>query len=534
MQANFFMIGAGCLLLLYIFLLVCIYPFLMVPGYGETSSIKIGFLAGISFGFRAGPFWIPAFIPLSLFFILIGTGLYVKKTGTGIRGFVKGLRFSSTDIFVVFYAFFAILSAILTPYRDDLIRGKELSYMGLAAQMLFVLTYFITSRLFDLYELKILVAVSLASSAVVFIIGILQRFGFDILDLYQGLENRLFISTIGQHTFFSAYLIIFYMVSLFLVWISDPASAGHKAAAVHLVIASCLPLILNADMIFSGLFFGLSFLFVLSFESTERMKAFLKAALIIILTWCVMGLVWRLAKPEFRLEPLPKFIMGSPCTWILAGMLAFFYLFIRGKEGGKTGFDLNRYRLIGYIYAGFICFVMLAAVVYIILNTTQVLPKGLQSRANYLFFDPFWGNGRGAIWHDSVMSLIGEFKKSPLTAVFGAGPDQFVHVLDEYVHDWLVIYTDKVALYAHNEWLNALICYGIFGGPAYLGIFICAVIRFVRKRREAPVAVGAALIAVAYLAHQMFGYQQFISTPYIFIALGIGEQALRMKSRRIS
>ncbi|MBQ7463608.1 MAG: hypothetical protein IJS86_01985, partial [Lachnospiraceae bacterium] len=86
---------------------------------------------------------------------------------------------------------------------------------------------------------------------------------------------------------------------------------------------------------------------------------------------------------------------------------------------------------------------------------------------------------------------------------------------------------DKVALYAHNEWLNAFICYGIFGGAAYLGIFISALIRFVKKRGQAPAALGAAIIVVAYISHQMFGYQQYVSTPYIFLILGIGEQAVR-------
>ena len=521
------MIAAGCLLLLYIYLLVCVYPFLIKPGYGETSGTKYGFLMAVSYGFKTGALWIPAFIPLSLICAAAGTAIYVKRSGRGIKAFVRSLRFSSTDLMVALYAVFVIISAVISPYGVDLIRGVELSNMGLASQFLFIFLYYITSRLFDIYELRSLVYASLAASAVVFVIGILQRFGLDIFDLYRGLENRLFISTIGQHTFFSAYMIVFFMLGVSAFWVSVPGSAMRRVSGVYLVIASILPCILNADMIFSGMFFALSFLFVLSFESAEKLKSFFETALIILLTWRITGIVWYFAKPEFRLEPLPKFIMLSPFIWIPVVLLALVYVLIRRGMAERNGFDAGRYRCIGYIYTGIVCFVILATAVYIILNTNRILPESLRSDANYLLFDAFWGNGRGAIWHDTVMSFIMELKNSPLTAILGAGPDAFFYVLQEYVHEWLIIYTDKVALYAHNEWLNAFICYGIFGGAAYLGIFISALVRFVKNRERSSAALGAAVIIVAYLSHQMFCYQQFISTPYIFLILGIGEQAVR-------
>ncbi len=532
-QANFFTIAAGTMLLLYIYLLICLYPFLIKPGYAETSYVKYGFLMALSYGFRLGPLLIPSFIPLSLLCILIGTVLYIKRRGMSIKDFIRRLRISSTDIFVAGYALFVIISTVITPYGYDILWGLDQSSMGLASQLLFIYIYFITSRLFDLEELKGVLYMSLLSSSLIFVIGIFQRFGLDPFNLYDGIKNKLFISTIGQNTYFSAYMIIFIMLGAFLVWISKPASLMYKAAVLQLIIASCLPLILNADMIFAGMFFALSFLFVLSFESIESMKAFLEISLIILLTWCFIIIAWYLAKPEFRLEPLPKHIMQTPYIWIAVICLALLYLFIRRKAGGKTVSDIGKYRCIGYIYAGFIGFSMLAVIAYIILNTLKVLPESLRSNANYLLFDAFWGNGRGSIWHDTVMSFLMELKRSPLTAIFGAGPDQYFYVLSEYTHDWIMVFSDKVALFAHNEWLNAFICSGIFGGAAYLGIFISACIRFVRSREGTPAALGAAVIVVAYISHQMFGYQQYVSTPYIFLVLGIGEQAVREKTKKL-
>ncbi len=527
MPAELFMIAAGSLMLLYIYLIICIYPFVFKQGYGETSYVKYGFLITVSYGFKAGKLWIPTILPVTLFCALAGGMLYLKGSGMRIKDFASSLRFSLTDICVALYGLSVIISAIVSPYKHDMLWGLDQSHMGLASQFLFILIYFMVSRLFDPAELKGIIYASLISSAGVFIIGILQRFGLDVLDLYHGIDNRLFISTIGQHTFFSSYMIPFFMLGVFSFWITERGSALHRAAAVYLIIASCLPCILNADMIYFGIFFGLSFLFILSFESTDRMLSFLECALIILLSFRILGIVWRLLDPEFRLEPLSKFILWSPILWIPAAVLAAVYIFLRRKAAERAGFEIHRYVYIGYVYAGLVGFMMLALTVYIILNTAHILPDSLCSKENYLLFDAFWGNGRGAIWHDSVMSFIGEVKKAPLTALFGAGPDQFFFVLQEYVHDWLVIYTDKIALYAHNEWLNAFICYGLFGGLAYPAIFVSSLVRSVKNRAGSAAALGAALITAAYLAHQLFCYQQYISTPYLFLAMGIGERALR-------
>ncbi len=88
-QIDYFMIAAGSMLLLYIYLLVCLYPFLIKPGYAETSSVKYWFLVGISYGFKAGPVWIPTFFPLCIFCALAGTALEIKRSGKGIKDFIR-------------------------------------------------------------------------------------------------------------------------------------------------------------------------------------------------------------------------------------------------------------------------------------------------------------------------------------------------------------------------------------------------------------------------------------------------------------
>ena len=117
-QTNFFMIATGVILLMYLYLLVCLYPFLIEPGYAVTSRVKYAFLISVSYGFSVGSFWIPTFVPLSLLLILIGNVVYIKNSGKDIKSFIKKLKFSSTDIMVSLYALFVIISAIVAPYKE--------------------------------------------------------------------------------------------------------------------------------------------------------------------------------------------------------------------------------------------------------------------------------------------------------------------------------------------------------------------------------------------------------------------------------
>ena len=93
-KANPALSAAGYVMIGYIYLLVCVYPFIIRPGYAETSYVKYDFLIGTSYGYSFGPLFIPTFIPITFALILIGTVLYIRNTGEGVLEFMRSLRFS--------------------------------------------------------------------------------------------------------------------------------------------------------------------------------------------------------------------------------------------------------------------------------------------------------------------------------------------------------------------------------------------------------------------------------------------------------
>ena len=120
-----------------------------------------------------------------------------------------------------------------------------------------------------------------------------------------------------------------------------------------------------------------------------------------------------------------------------------------------------------------------------------------------------------------------ELKSEPLKFIFGAGSDQYYSVIDKYESSQIKEAIKSVATNAHNEWLTAFVNYGIIGGAAYIGIFISSLLRYTKHRHILPYVAATAGCIVAYMAHNFFSFQQFICTPYAFVALGMGEQIIR-------
>ena len=83
---------------------------------------------------------------------------------------------------------------------------------------------------------------------------------------------------------------------------------------------------------------------------------------------------------------------------------------------------------------------------------------------------------------------------------------------------------------AHNEYLNSLFCYGLVGVTAWLSVLIGGIVYFYKKAKENPVMLAFALCITGYACHNIFCYQQVCCTPFLFIALGIGESLTKSEN----
>ena len=120
-----------------------------------------------------------------------------------------------------------------------------------------------------------------------------------------------------------------------------------------------------------------------------------------------------------------------------------------------------------------------------------------------------------------------------LHKLFGIGPDSvsaYLYTIPEISDILFNIFRDLKLTNAHNEYLNSLLCYGIVGITAWLSVLIGGIVYFYKKAKENPLMLGFALCIVGYACHNIFCYQQVCCTPFLFIALGIGESLTKSEN----
>ncbi len=149
-----------------------------------------------------------------------------------------------------------------------------------------------------------------------------------------------------------------------------------------------------------------------------------------------------------------------------------------------------------------------------------------------LVFSRQWGSSRGATWSAGLRI----YRSMPgLKKLIGVGPDCFaksLYTIPDLAESVNKQFNGSRLTNAHNEWLNMLVNMGIFGFISYGGIFVSAVIRFVYYGEKVFKGKGKYLCifgfsAFAYTLHNVVSFQQILSTPFMFLMLGMGEGLVR-------
>lgn len=449
-------------------------------------------------------------------------------------GETERAAFSLTDKAVAVYAFCVFLSWLFCDYRWDKasLLGAQDWYMGVLSQAILIVSYFFLSRHLrwkNWYGIFACIAAVIA-----FLIALLHRFNIDPLGLYQGVSEYyrlLFLGTIGQATWYSSYLCILLPIFMGIYFLSEKKLvriASLAAAAVGAASAVTQ----NSDSAYGALFAVFCLLFWFAFESEKRWMRFWELLLVFGLTAGGVGTLQRIF-PQWvpALDPLSIAVTQSLFPWIMSGVSAV----IRGcspwlwKKKGigegmtKRGWKKVRLACFSVLLLGIL--LLLAAV--LLATWTSAFADSFLGRIGYLKFDDSWGNGRGRSWM-FAWDVYGDF---PLyRKLFGCGPDCFApYAYEHYGERLSSMWGNVILTNAHNEWLTALVNYGLLGGAAYLAIFICG-IRAGCRLSPLGLIMGAALLS--YMIHNLFNYQQCICTPVIFVILGLEENFLRRQRGR--
>ncbi|MDE7339425.1 MAG: O-antigen ligase family protein [Lachnospiraceae bacterium] len=499
---------------IYVFLMLAVYPFYFRNKYYDIGNAKWQFFFFLTAGVGA---------------VLTGLLLFRLLEEWKTREFektIRNIRLSVIDRLVFAYAVAVLLSALFSPYKEQVIWGYDGWYMGLVAQMCFVLIYFGVSRYWRWNLLTIFCC--LAAAFLVFLLAILMRFGIDPLSMYKGLEKQYiinFLSTIGQATWYSSYMAVMFPLGLFAFWFYD-----HKYVRIFggiFTAAGFMTMVTqNSDSSFIAFGLLIFALFWISTESNRSFRRFLEVMMMCFSCFKFIGICQRLfPEKAVPLDAISLFCSQSSAAWILLIVTVICYSCFCWLEKYEK-IDISKMKNIRILFPGIFLLGIGGIIIYIYLNTTKKLPMHLQSGNSYLLFDEYWGNNRGSSWMIAVKSFLkGDFVRK----IFGCGPDGFSSFVQSFFRKELEMKwgSSGILACAHNEWLNALVNLGMAGAIPYIGIFLSAACRFYRKAKEYPELTAIMLSVICYMGHNFFCYQQIICTPIIFILIGAGESLIR-------
>ncbi len=542
------------LLTAYLFIVFCMFPFYLKNGYMEIGKDKYNFYKIITIG------GFGLIIPLVL--LCLAAHIVNRKrdrkraageAADGQEGTEDSVsaeraeaaedsgeedmpepyaiwrgKLSGTDWAVLAYGLSVILSYIGSEYKHTALVGEKGWYMGAEMQLVFVLSYFLVSRFWE-YGEKILYPVMAASGAV-FFLGILNRFSIFPF-LIEG-ANSSFLSTMGNINWYCGYWAVIFPIGFLMYWKADGLwmrIAGLLFSTVG-IAAGISQGSNSAFLVFAGLYI---FLFCISFRDMESMKRFFQ--LVILFCAVCQGLrLWRWLRPAAF-----NYYSGTVSDWItlssitMAGfifsVIVYFFLWLAER---KLHPDMRRFKMIRQIMLLMTVIVIGVYILLLILNSR--VKGGIRSMGEIsaLVFSRQWGSSRGATWSAGLRI----YRSMPgLKKLIGVGPDCFaksLYAIPDLAESVNKQFNGSRLTNAHNEWLNMLVNMGIFGFISYGGIFVSAVIRFVYYGEKVFKGKGKYLCifgfsAFAYTLHNVVSFQQILSTPFMFLMLGMGEGLVR-------
>lgn len=404
--------------------------------------------------------------------------------------------------------------------------------MGLLVQCLMIACFFVYAKVWE-PDMKPFYFSMIGSSVVMFL-GIIMRFGIDPLGNYEGLYEyhiRTFVSTIGQTSWYSGYICVIIPAGIALYYFTQQEKE-RCISCLYTIICFCALIIQDSDSVYLALAGIYLILLFVAFESSEYFIRLADIVTMMLGSFVLMGYIRRNFSERFN-GTIDSFSVKIADNKIIIGLFTLFIVLHvvlktkRAKDLLNTIY-LNKKRLLFVRKIIYIIIAMAAITIiaFIPLNTKGCFGEPIKK--SFLYFDEMWGNRRGTSW--KVCSLIFSdynfFRK-----LVGIGPDS-LEIVTQYNEKYRAILNtvfslDDVLSCAHNEYLNHVIEYGLLGGITYIGIFISAIIRYVKSTYFVPVTLAGALCVASYCGHNAFCYQTILCTPFVFIIIGITEAVLK-------
>lgn len=459
-------------------------------------------------------------------------------------------KLSATDWCVVTFGFVSVISCIFAHNMKYAVWGFPGWNMGVISQLIFVLIFLFVSRYFK-WDTRIIEA-AIVVGGIVYFIAVLQRFDLDIFGLYmnknsEGIYVKLddmyiekFVSTLGQTSWYSSYAVLILPFGMYWYRVTKKM-VTRCLTGVFIVLGAASLCTVNSDSAYIAIAVIMLVFFCYSFDSNEHMARFLEIVIMFFATFKLIGFLQE-CFPDRMIhlvsgdEKLTRFVNHSAAMLVILLLIIAIYIALRlemKRSKAIAGFDLRRFEIIGEISVWVFIIAIWAVALLMILTTKRNLPESLARLydVGFLNFDINWGNYRGFNWRMAV----GAYEMAGIKdKIIGVGPDSFAWSMNAYFKDEVAEFWHGLQLAcAHNEWLNMLVTEGVLGLISYLGIFVSSAYRLGKNVEKNAIAIPCLAAVLAYVCYNFFCYQTCLSTPFIFMIMGIGEMVIRTNEKSI-
>lgn len=561
----------------YLIMMGVVLPFYYHP---ETSYMTIGsgkaeFYNKWAFGTAkaAGVFLLLYLLTASVRQFLLWKKDSSRKTGgaslwmamkTGCQNFWQSL--TGTELFAVCYIAALCISYLLTDYPEFAKMGADGWNMGFWPQILFLFFFLLLERTLTTGMAKAGIGMMLSASTVVFLLGLLNRYGVNPLHMES--SGPGFISTIGNINWYCGYWSVLFPVCCGIFLFREKVLPGSRSAqqAPVSVLYRVLPVLSGIAVVIgfatgvsqgsdSGLLVLAAMTLILGCfagKEKEGLRHFIELLLLFCVSLTGLFVLQHLFPERNKYQTAGYlFLTGKPWGLIFGVLLLclYFFLFIRKKNcaNGWTKTVENHCdnkltgtadRGIVWTYRAWQILTGLSAaalVLYIGLLTFNTTHPGVIPAldGNALFtFNTSWGSSRGATWSIGIHTFLAQNFGHRL---FGVGPDSMAAYLYQSDNSTLLAevratFGDKRLTNAHGEWITVLVNTGLMGLLSFAAMIISAVgTLFSRKQKTLAKACGLAVLC--YTLHNIFSFEQMMNISQMYLVMGIGMAVAEKEER---
>ena len=409
---------------------------------------------------------------------------------------------------VLFFTFFAVsmIGSLISPYRGEAFFGENNRYQGLFTQFCYACVVFALSR--QELDLRWPERAFLLGACIVSLLGVLNHFSVDPFGFYYNLraaDRGRFLSTIGNADFYASYIGMAFAVS-FGAFLRATGRRKQLLATLMLALTSFGVLVAGSDSAALGLIAVFVIMPLLLLSDATALRRMPLGWGIFFLSALVFGLFSSAFQSSTYLSAFVIVLQKPAVSMPLSAALLFLWFALRFAKPERLQRAKRPYALalVGVLLLGLLALVLL--------NTAlRSLPLGSLER--YLHFSASWGTDRGKIW----TFVLRVYERLPLMQkLFGASSGGLFHA--DAVKP---LFSDAALDTAHNEYLQYLVTNGALGLACYLAALVLALRAGFRRSGSTPVYRGLTLAVVAYAIQASVSIAQPMTTPILFVLIGV-------------